>query len=82
MAIANVNPVGCGSEGAQRDVITSEAQPHGVHAVPVALRIDAIETTDDESHETNLQLDEVTEQGRVVVVHERWIRESVYHCSS
>src|SRR5258706_2027436 len=81
---ANVNPVGCGSEGAQPDesATASEAQRDGVHAVPVALRIGAIETADDESHETNVQLDEVTKRRRVVVVHERWTREGVYHCSS
>ena len=44
MANANANPVGCGSEDGPPDelVIASEAQPHDVHAAPVALRICAM----------------------------------------
>ena len=87
MANANPNPVGCGSEGGQPDelVTASEAQPHGVYPVPVALRIcimNRVETTVDEIHAIGVQLDEVTERRRVVVVDDRWTHGSVYHFSS
>lgn len=87
MANANANPVGCGSKGGQPDTLVTdpEAQPHGVHLVPVALYIrvtNDVETADDESHATGVQLDEVTKRRRVVVVDNRWIRGTVYYCSS
>ena len=86
MTNANMNRVDCGSKGAQPDnlVRASEAQPHGVHAVPVALRIGALNSVEsaDENHATGVQPDEMTERRRVVGVHNRWTRECVYHCSS
>ena len=51
---ANVSPVGCGSEGGRRDELVTdlEEQLHGMHPVPVALRIcvtNHVETAYDES---------------------------------
>lgn len=72
MTNANVNPVDCGSKDAQtgNSVRASEALPHGVRAVPIALHIgtmNRVETADDENHATDVQPDEVTERRRVDV---------------